>query len=185
MEYEEPTEMNLDLYQNKSEQKISLFKSYPQLQKNTFSSYPKKLTKYFHGNKKFLKNKRKEKKRNKIIMPETPHNTGQYLSHIHQEFEPKKRSQQIDKENNDFEFNEINSFDEDLENFDFDYDFINDKKRDRLMYMEGKDLHDFLFKPNETGNEESNNLVKTCLDYNETKADNNDLDLQISNSNQF
>ena len=180
---------NPDLLENKSEQKINLFKSYPQLKINTFSSDPKKhniSNKYFNGNKKFLKNKRKDKRRNKIKMPETPHNTGQYLSHIHQEFEPKRKtSSQLEKGIDYFEFKEANSFDEDLDDLDFDYEFINDKKRDRLMSLEGKDMHDFLFKSNETGNEDSNNLIKSCIDFNETKADNNDLDLQNSNSNQF
>ena len=82
----------LDLFPNKSEQKINLFKSFPQ--NNNSSRNTKKNfmnNKYYYGNKKFLNNKRKDKKRNKTEMPQTPHNTGQYLSHIHQEYEPKKK----------------------------------------------------------------------------------------------
>ena len=180
---------NLDLFPYNSEQKINIFKSYPQ--NNNFSSrFPKKnfMKKYSnYGNKQFLKNKRKDKKRNKNDIPETPHNTGQYLSHIHQEFEPKRKSSQIEKENeNDESENYINGFEDDNEDdFDeignLDYDFVNDKKRERLMSLEGKDLQDFLFKPNETG---ENNIVKTSLDFNEKNED-FDLNLQPSNSSKL
>ena len=168
--------VKLDLFPNKSEQKINIFKSYPQ---NTNSSrYPKKNfmnNKYFYnGNKKFLNNKRKDKKRNKNEMPQTPHNTGQYLSHIHQELEPKKKFSQAEKETDDIECNYINCFEEDDDDCDelgnFDFDFINDKKRERIMSLEGKDLHDFLFKPSQNEKGE-NNFVKTSLSFSDNNED--------------
>ena len=73
----------------------------------------------------------------------------------------------MDKENDDLECKDINCH-EDEDDLDelgnFDFDFINDKKRERLMSLEGKDLHDFLFKPNENG---ENNIVKACLHFSE------------------
>ena len=177
--------VKLDLFPNKSEQKINIFKSYPQ---NINSSrYPKKNFMnnkyYYNGNKKLLNNKRKDKKRNKNEMPQTPHNTGQYLSHIHQEYEPKKKCSQVEKENDDLECKDINCFedaDEDLDELgNFDFDFINDKKRERLMSLEGKDLHDFLFKPNKNENGE-NTIVKPCLNFNDNNEDiEEDMELNL------
>ena len=123
-------------------------------------------------------------------MPDTPHNTGQYLSHIHQEFDPKKKSSE---KNNIDELgcNEIIScFEEDNEddiddlcNFNFDFEFMKDKKRERLMSMEGKDLHNFLFKPNESGEsaDNTNNLVKSELPLQEAKEE-HDLELHNNKS---
>ena len=80
------------------------------------------------------------------------------------------------KENDDLECKDINCH-EDEDDLDelgnFDFDFINDKKRERLMSLEGKDLHDFLFKPNGNG---ENNIVKACLHFNE---DNEDIEEDI------
>ena len=185
---------NLELFPYKSEQKINIYKSYPQ-NFNSHIKTPK--NKYIHSkfyynqNKKFLKNKRKNK-RNKNEMPETPHNTGQYLSHIHQELEPKRKSSMDGKNSEDFVLNEISCFDDDDDEDlgEFDFDFINDKKRDRLMSMEGKDLQDFLFKPNENENgnenEDNNKLSKSDLNLNlqEIKEE-NDLDLKNNRSSKL
>ena len=184
---------NLELFPYKSEQKINIYKSYPQIFNSSKKSPNNKYIHskyYFNKNKKFLKNKRKNKK-NKNEMPETPHNTGQYLSHIHQELEPKRKSSLDGIKSDDFIENEISCFDDNDEEDigEFDFDFINDRKRERLMSMEGKDLPDFLFKPekneNENENEENNKLSKSDLNLNlqEIKEE-NDLDLKnISSSN--
>ena len=175
----------LDLFPNKSDHKINLYKSFPS--NSNLSRYPKKNFMnnkyYYNGNKKLLNNKRKDKKRNKNEMPQTPHNTGQYLSHIHQEYEPKKKCSQVEKENDDLECKDINCFedaDEDLDELgNFDFDFINDKKRERLMSLEGKDLHDFLFKPNKNENGE-NTIVKPCLNFNDNNEDiEEDMELNL------
>ena len=175
----------LELFPYKSEQKINIYQSYPQ-GKNNISKFQKKYNEndkyYFNGNKRFLKNKRKNKKiKNK--MPETPHNTGQYLSHIHQEFEPKRKTSQDGKNIDELGFHEISCFDDDVDDIgDFDFDFVNDKKRERLMSMEGKDLQDFLFKQNE--NEDNNKLSKSDIKIDEIKEE-NDFDLQKNRSSKL
>ena len=177
---------DLELFPYKSEQKINIYKSYPQ---KFHSSIKPPNNKYIHSkyyynqNKKFLKNKRKNK-RNKNEMPETPHNTGQYLSHIHQVLEPKRKNSLDEKDTEDFALKEISCFDDDDEDLgEFDFDFISDKKRDRLMSMEDKDLKDFLFKPNDNENEDNNKLSKSDLNLNlqEIKEE-NDLDLKNNRS---
>ena len=45
----------------------------------------------YKGNKQFLKNRKKDKNRIRQEMPDTPHNTGQYLTHIHQELSKKNK----------------------------------------------------------------------------------------------
>ena len=188
---------SLDLFPCKSEIPIRIIEHKCQTPKNNFSfKFPKKLYMQnkgnFNGKKHYLKNKRKDKDKNRIRqeMPNTPHNTGQYLSHIHQEFDPKKKSSE---KNNIDELgcNEIIScFEEDNEddiddlcNFNFDFEFMKDKKRERLMSMEGKDLHNFLFKPNESGEsaDNTNNLVKSELPLQETKEE-HDLELHNNKS---
>ena len=182
---------SLDLFPYKSDIPIRITEHKCQTPKNNFTfKFPKKPYKgNFNGKKHFLKNKRKDKNRIRQEMPNTPHNTGQYLSHIHQEFDPKKKSSSLNKEIDDLGCNEIIScfededddFDE-LGNFNLDFEFIEDKKRDRLMSMEGKDLHNFLFKPNEIGNVENGdntdtnkNIIKSGI-LNETKEE-NEIDL--------
>ena len=96
------------------------------------------------------------------------------------------------KNSEDFVLNEISCFDDDDDEDlgEFDFDFINDKKRDRLMSMEGKDLKDFLFKPNENENgnenEDNNKLSKSDLNLNlqEIKEE-NDLDLKNNRSSKL
>ena len=175
---------DLELFPYKSEQKINIYKSYPQ---KFYSSIKPPNNKYIHSkyyynqNKKFLKNKRKNK-RNKNEMPETPHNTGQYLSHIHQVLEPKRKNSLDEKDTEDFALKEISCFDDDDEDLgEFDFDFISDKKRDRLMSMEDKDLKDFLFKPNNNENEDNNKLSKSDLNLNlqEIKEE---IDLDLKNN---
>ena len=139
------------------------------------------------NNSKFLNKKRKEK--NKNTVPETPHNTGQYLSHIHQGFDPKKKSNEINKEKdidknkdkddkdmNNLDNNNINLFEDDGEDLDdfgninYDFEFIKDKNRDKLMSLKGQNLSDFLFKSKENGNDENKNLVKNiCFIENKDK----------------
>ena len=147
------------------------------------------------SNNKFLNKKRKEKNKN-MVVPETPHNTGQYLSHIHQGLDPKKKSNVINKEkdkddkkeNNLENNNKINLFEDDEENLDdfgnmnFDFEFINDKNRDKLMSMEGKNLSDFLFKSKEKGNNGNNNFVKSIF-FNENKDKDKDKDNDNDNDN--
>ena len=186
---------SLDLFPSKSDIPIRIAEQKCQTPKNSFSfKFPKKPfmgnKSSFYGKKQFLKNKRKDKKRIRQEMPDTPHNTGQYLSHIHQEFDPKKKSSSLNKEIDELGCNEIIScfededddFDE-LGNVNLDFEFIEDKKRDRIMSMEGKDLHNFLFKPNENGNVENGdnenankNIIKSGLIFDETKEE-NELDL--------
>ena len=177
---------DLELFPYKSEQKINIYKSYPQSKFN-----PSKFKKNFNGNNKyyynanqrFLKYKRKNKKI-KNEMPETPHNTGQYLSHIHQEQESKRKSSQ-DKNDDEFALNGISCFNDDIDDIDdlgdFDFDFINDKKRERIMSMEGKEFQDFLFKPRENEEDENNKLAKSDQNLEEIKEEYN-LDLKNNRS---
>ena len=188
---------SLDLFPYKSEIPIRIIEHKCQTPKNNFSfKFPKKSYMQnkgnFNGKKHYLKNKRKDKDKNRIRqeMPNTPHNTGQYLSHIHQEFDPKKKSASLNKEIDELGCNEIIScFEDEDDDFDelgngnLDFEFVEDKKRDRLMSMEGKDLHNFLFKSNENGNVENGdnentnkNIIKTGLIFSESKEE-NDLDL--------
>ena len=162
----------------KTSQKANLFRSAPcrsqissKCSKNNFFYSKSNLNR-----KTFLNNKRKDKKRNKNEIPDTPHNTGQYLSHIHQENEPKVKNAQNEKMENS-EYNEIKYFEENEDGLDdfgnFDYEFVNDKKRERLMSLEGKDLENFLFKKNNSDNDKENKdnkeniFVKTSLDFKE------------------
>lgn len=104
-------------------------------------------------NKKFLNNKRKDKKFNSQFC-ETPHNTGQYLTHIHQELLGPKR-----KESKDIEDKEVNDqfnkrYNYDLLDFDDEFlDFVGEnefedkliQKRERLLSIDGKELENFLY----------------------------------------
>ena len=109
---------------------------------------------YIFNKKDFLKNKRKSKNKIRNEIPDTPHNTGQYLCHIYQENEIKENKEnkkQKDNNNNNDDFG-INFFeDEDdfaddcLENFELNLN--ESSKRERLMSLEGKDLENFLYKP--------------------------------------
>ena len=111
----------------------------------------KDFQKNFSSNKKdFLKNKRKKKNKMKNDIPDTPHNTGQYLCHIYQENESKENKKQKDNEENDdfcinfFEEDDNDDFPDDyLDNYDIKFDEYS--KRERLMSLEGKELENFLF----------------------------------------
>ena len=124
-------------------------------------------------------------------MPQTPHNTGQYLSHIHQEFDSKKKSSQSGEDADNLGVNEeINFFEDDCDidslNINFDFQFIEDKKRDRLMSMEGKDLHDFLFKSDEKKEEDNKNQMKLSFGFDEEGQDeDNCLELKNIKSSKF
>ena len=155
--------------------------------KDFYSEYKKKNNKVdksnINGNKTLLSKKRKDKNKNKNVIPETPHNTGQYLSHIHQGYEPKKKSNHKNKDKDkDKNINHspnkkeiaLFEYDEELDDFgniDFDYQFIEDKKRDKLMSMEGHNLNDFLFKSKENGSEENKHLIKSVV-FNKNKESN-------------
>ena len=174
----------MDLFPYKSEQKIKLFQSYPQA-KNFTSKFKKRFNGnnkyYFNGNQRFLKYKRKNKK-NRNEMPETPHNTGQYLAHIHQELASKRKTCQDGNEVDELDLNRISCFDDDIDDIgDFDFDFINDKKRERLMSMEGKELHDFIFKRSENENDENNKSAKSEISLQEIQKE-NDLGLKNNES---
>ena len=99
-----------------------------------------------------MKSKKRNKNKMKNDIPDTPHNTGQYLCHIYQENESKDNKKQ--KDNNEEEDLGINFFEED-DNDDFADDYLEsmgikfneDSKRERLMSLEGKDLENFLFSP--------------------------------------
>ena len=108
--------------------------------------------KFIFNKKDFLKNKRKKKNKIKNDIPDTPHNTGQYLCHIYQENQSKEnKKQKYNDENDDLG---MNFFEED-DNDDFGDDYLDnlgikfdeDPKRERLMSLEGKDLENFLFSP--------------------------------------
>ena len=108
--------------------------------------------KFIFNKKDFLKNKRKKKNKIKNDIPDTPHNTGQYLCHIYQENQSKEnKKQKYNDENDDLG---MNFFEED-DNDDFGDDYLDnlgikfdeDPKRERLMSLEGKDLENFLFTP--------------------------------------
>ena len=140
----------------------------------------------YKGNKQFLKNRKKDKNRIRQEMPDSPHNTGQYLTHIHQELSKKNKLPSSSKDTGDLIGNEIISCFEEEDNSDnfgdlnLDFQFIEDKKRDQLMSMEGKDIHNFLFNHNEKEKEEEedgdnhniNNKVKSGINFNEIKEDN-------------
>ena len=134
---------------------------------NIVSKYNSKMSK------KFLKNKRKIRMKAKSERFDTPHNTGQYLSHIYQEREKKKfRKKSNDISNNNLGISKFsNDFDneessDELGNCDFDFEFINDKKRDRLMSMEGKELVDFLYQSKASNSNNKENVVKSSLNFN-------------------
>lgn len=189
---------NLDLFPNKSDigPIINSFK-YNNHQNNFLSKYPKKHHKgnkyYSNDHKNFLKNKRRDKNSIRYQMPETPHNTGQYLSHIHREFDSKRKSSNTGKEKDNLGCDEqISCFEDDdeevesLGNTNFDFQFIEDKKRDRLMSMEGKDLHDFLFRSDEKKEEGLNDIpIKMNIAFDEVQEeDDNFLNLKnIKSSN--
>ena len=140
----------------------------------------------YNGNKQLLKNRKKDKKRIRQEMPDSPHNTGQYLTHIHQELSKKNKSSSSSKDTGDLIGNEIISCFEDEDNSDdfgnlnLDFQFIEDKKRDQLMSMEGKDIQNFLFnhiekekEKKEAGdNQNNNNKVKSGINFSEIKVDN-------------
>ena len=137
------------------------------LKKNRFLSKSQRnedfSKKFFLHRKDFLKNKRKNKKKILNEIPNTPHNTGQYLCHIYQENEMKENKNQKNNINDDFG---INFFDEEddfaddfLENLDFK---LNEgSRRERLMSMEGKDLEDFLYKHEDI--KEEKKLFKSAI----------------------
>lgn len=157
--------------------------------KKKFDFYKKK----WKSNKerKFLNNKRKEKNFHtsqfKPSMQETPHNTGQYLSHIHQEMGIKRKSSKNGEkemksdENENLNDNEndehcfIGCYESDGDDFGFcDYNDDSDfeehynKKRDRLLSLEGKDLENFIFKSTPLPNtipetEQENNISEKNL----------------------
>ena len=147
-----------NLFQNKTNISNRANKNEPKYhQKN-------KKNKYYYNSNVNKNHKRKDKKGMKNEMPKTPHNTGQYLSHIHQECFNKKKASQLNKDINDNDMENINFYEDneddndDIDNINLDFQFIQDKERDKIMALEGKDLHDFLFKPN--GDNESDNNVK-------------------------
>ena len=138
----------------------------------------------YKGNKQFLKNRKKDKNRIRQEMPDSPHNTGQYLTHIHQELSKKNKSSSSSKDTGDLIGSEIISCFEDEDNLDdfgnlnLDFQFLEDKKRDQLMSMEGEDIQNFLFNHKEKEKEETgdnhniNNKIKNGINFNEIKKDN-------------
>ena len=138
----------------------------------------------YKGNKQFLKNRKKDKNRIKQEMPDSPHNTGQYLTHIHQELSKKNKSSSSSKDTGDLIGSEIISCFEDEDNLDdfgnlnLDFQFLEDKKRDQLMSLEGEDIQNFLFNHKEKEKEETgdnhniNNKIKNGINFNEIKKDN-------------
>ena len=140
----------------------------------------------YNENKHYLKNKIKDKKKIRQEMPDAPHNTGQYLSHIYQELSRKNKSPSSNKDNDELAENEIISCFEDednsgdLQNLNLDFQFIEDKKRDQLMSMEGEDIQNFLFNHKEKEKEKEeiednnniNNKVKSGINFNENKGEN-------------
>ena len=113
------------------------------------SQRDKDFNRFYPNNKKdFLKNKRKNKNKIKNEVPDTPHNTGQYLCHIYQANESKDLKKQKENENNDLGINFFEDNDDDIDDFfDDDYKINEDPKRERLMSMEGKDMENFLMQP--------------------------------------
>ena len=124
-----------------------------------FPKSPNSFHKHYKFGKNLLKFKRKEKCSNKNNFPDTPHNTGQYLSHIHQEKTSKN------KNSNEEEAENINLFDcnDDEDLIDDDFEFNRDTRRERLMSLEGKELNDFLFNANES--EKKEKLVNSCIEF--------------------
>ena len=132
----------------------------------------------FYNRKDFLKNKRKFKKKQKTEIPDTPHNTGQYLCHIYQSKDPKnKQKKENEEDNDDLGLNFFEDDDDDCNYGDiggeiYDFKFNEDLKRERLMSLEGKDLHDFLFAPEEIKDEQK--IYKSAISFD--KRDNFNLD---------
>ena len=136
--------------------------------------------KYYKNKKKeFLKNKRKNKNKSKNEIPDTPHNTGQYLCHIYQAQESKNKQKQENNENDDMESG-LNFFDEDDDDYDgldnFDFKYNEDSKRERLMSMEGKELEDFLYSPGEK--KEEKKISKSAISF-DNKENHLDLELNV------
>ena len=145
--------------------------------KSSKSQKKKGYCKYCPFHKKdFLKNKRKNKIKLKNDIPDTPHNTGQYLCHIYQSNESRAKQ----KENGEGELESgLNFFDDDEEDLEynelgnFEFKYNEDSKRERLMSLEGKELQNFLFTPEE--NNDKKEIFKSAITFN--KLENNfDLD---------
>ena len=121
------------------------FKNKTNLSKSQKISFDKN----YYYKKDFLKNKRKKKIKTKIEIPDTPHNTGQYLCHIYQANESKDKKSQKENENNDLGLNFFEDNDEDNDDFfdDLEYKIDEDSKRERLMSMDGKEMENFLMSP--------------------------------------
>ena len=180
----------LDLLQDKAfiPIKKSELKRHTQNNNHIYKWHKKKYmsNKLKHNEKKlFIKNKRKDKKRIRQEMPDSPHNTGQYLSHIHQELNKKNKSTSLSKDNDELIGNEIiNDFEEednsdDFQNLNLDFPFFEDRKRDQLMSMEGEDIQNFLFnhkekekEKEEIGNNHNINNNKSGISFCEIKEDN-------------
>jgi len=136
---------------------------------------------FFNNKKDFLKNKKRNKNKMKNDIPDTPHNTGQYLCHIYQENESKENKKQ--KDNNENEDFGINFFEED-DNDDFTDDYLEnmgikfneDSKRERLMSLEGKDLENFLFSPSNI--DEDKKIFKSAIILDKPE---NHLNLDLGN----
>lgn len=135
----------------------------------------------YYKKKDFLKNKRKNKKKLKNEIPDTPHNTGQYLCHIYQSNESKLKQKSQNEEGalesgiNFFEDDD----DDDNDNLgNFDFEFNEDTKRERLMSLEGKDLQDFLFIPEEVNEEQK--IFKSAIAFDNRESLN--LDSPMENS---
>ena len=148
-------------------------KSLKEINFNKYSSIHKK---------DFLKNKRKNKIKLKDDIPDTPHNTGQYLCHIYQSNET--RAKQKENEEGEVESG-LNFFDDDEEDLeynglgDFEFKYSEDSKRERLMSLEGKELQNFLFTPEE--NNEEKKLFKSAITFNKIE---NELDVIFPDLNE-
>ena len=137
---------------------------------------------FFFNKKGFMKSKKRNKNKMKNDIPDTPHNTGQYLCHIYQENESKDNKKQKDN-NNEEEDLGINFFEED-DNDDFADDYLEsmgikfneDSKRERLMSLEGKDLENFLFSPMHSN--EDKKIFKSAIILDNTE---NHLNLDLGN----
>ena len=155
--------MNSDITKKKNKNEYFGLKHTHNLSKSLINDNSYKY--FIHNKKNFLKNKRKKSKNENR---DAPHNTGQYLCHIHRSPDFKINPMEKDDEINNIGLNffeEDENFDED--DLDFDLMPVEDKKRDRLMSVEGKDIESFLFSNNET--KEEKNITKSALLLGETK----------------
>ena len=135
-------------------------------------------------NRKYINRKRKEENKynkNNILM--TPHNTGQYLAHIHQGFNfMKRKSSDVDKNITELECNEkIKCFEEEEDENDMGIMELGDIDKDMQVFREKK------IERRLSGGSDIKNLQdeEEKFDFEKYKSEINNLDVRKFESSIF